>query len=154
MITIVKDRAYLDLSMLRRPSSTRKLVGEVFLTGPSFSKCRLELTIREKPPVELCPNYLVFGSTNNAAVSATAIVRVNATKPGNEVDSISVTCTLPSGKLLESSISKLSNGIFRIELEIQKSEATEFRSSGVDIAMRFKSSTLDELVIGNSRFVW
>ena len=129
--------------------------GVVSLHGTAFANAELKVTLRRRKPIQVLPGTLVFGSKNDAMFSSSAIVKVRSGEPSIDMDLV-VECYLPNRQPIKSSLSQLSRGIYRIEIEVPKSFAEEFRKSNPLISMQFQSPTaeksLDLDVV--SRFLW
>lgn len=95
-----------------------------------------------------------FGSRSEDSMSATAIVRIRNPEVENPDDDLRVLCTLPEGQRIDSTLSKLSSGIYRITIEIPKSISKKYSADSIELCMAFKTTRLDEVLRGNARFTW
>lgn len=82
--------------------------------------------IRQKTLFTLHPNSLVFASASDDELSSSAILRVKKGLLRGE-DRIELICVLPNGKIVKSQCSKLTDEIYRIELEIEKENVKDYR---------------------------
>lgn len=153
-LSFTKAGATLQLQRKQVRFSPRQIFGEVTLKGSSFTPRTLGIVIRERRPIEFFPNVLVFGSKSEDAISATAIVKLRKPELENPQDDLSVLCSLPDGERVSSTLSKLSTGIYRLNIEIPKSLAKKYSANIAELSLAFKTSRLDEVLIGNSRFTW
>ena len=153
-ISITNSVATLELQRKQVRFPPGQIFGEVTLKGSSFTPRTLGIVIRERRPIEFFPNVLVFGSNSEDAISATAIVKLRTQELVNPQDELSVICSLPDGERLSSSLSKLSIGIYRLNIEIPKSLAKKYSANTAELSLAFKTERLEEVLIGNSRFTW
>jgi len=156
-VVILDGEAFVEFTMLRiydERSKSGRLVGEVFLNGPAFTQQTASFTIRQVPIIEIHPNVLVFVSKSDLSVTASAIVRTKKGAVMESTDNVEISCMLQSGEPIRACCKRLSDGIYRVELEVTKSAVEEFRNSSTEISMAFKSSLRDEVLKITSRFVW
>lgn len=153
-ISIIGEGATLELQgkPVRLPRGP--ISGEVTLKGSAFNSRTLGVRVREKRPIEFFPNVLVFGSRSEDSMSATAIVRIRNPEVENPDDNLRVLCTLPEGQRIDSTLSKLSTGIYRITIEIPKSISKKYSADSIELCMAFKTTRLDQVLFGNARFTW
>ena len=69
-------------------------------------------------------------------------------------DDLRVSCTLPDGERIDSTLSKLSAGTYRITIEIPKSISKKYIANSTELSLAFKTTRLDEVLSGKARFTW
>ncbi len=154
IIATANEGSRLELRMKDVPIPRGTIHGDLIMKGIAFAPRTLSIEIREKPPIEIFPKVLYFGSKSEGYVSATSIVKLRNVEIEKPQDDLRVACSLPDGKSAVSTLTKLSRGIYRLSGEIPKTIAKEYGNDTVELSVAFKTSNLDEVLIGKARFTW
>jgi hypothetical protein len=92
----------------------------------------------------------MFGSKSQSLYSATAMLRINSFNVSHK--DLAVTCETSGGLPINSIVKKLTEGIYRIEFEVNKS-SEEFRSGTADIIVHITSENLSENIPVSTRIL-
>jgi hypothetical protein len=113
----------LDAVLELRIPTNEVLDGYVIISGDEFEPKSLPITVRGNAPVTLSPKQIVFASKDLRTDFGTAVLRFErklATKLDEDKIEPKITAQLKDGRQVQSALSRLSSGIYRVQFEMPK----------------------------------